>query len=276
VFDSAALREPLEIFGEPEVTLALQVDRRVGMIAVRLNDVAPDGSSARVTFGFLNLTHRDSHAAPQAMPTHEPVTVNIKPNAIAHRFPAGHVIRLAVSTTYWPMTWPAPEPVDLMLATQGSMLQLPERTPQASDDGLRPFEQPEVATSTSSHTPLAPPEFTRSVERDLTTNELIYRLVSKGGDLDSAIARIEEIDLDLGHHVERRFSIAEADPLSARAEIKERMMMRRDQWCVRVRARTELTATREHFRVRAWLQALEGDDTVFSRDWDELIPRDLL
>jgi len=277
VFDSAVLTEPLEILGSPEMTLRLRSDRPVAMVTVRLNDVSPNGNSARVTFGILNLTHRDSHEHPEPLPIDQAVLVRVPLNAIAHRFPAGHVIRLAISTAYWPMVWPAPEFVTLTVSTAASVLSLPVRTPQPEDDGLEAFEPPEAAPSTSNQTPLAPPEFTRTVERDLTTNELMYHLISKGGDLESAaIARIEEIGLDLGHTVERHFCMEENNPLSARAMIFERLMMRRGSWQVRVRARTELTANIEEFRVRAWLEALEGEETVFQREWEEFIPRDLL
>ncbi len=37
------------------------------MIAARLEDVAPDGSSTLVTYGLLNLTHRDSHETPEPL-----------------------------------------------------------------------------------------------------------------------------------------------------------------------------------------------------------------
>ena len=42
-------------------------DRPVAVVAVRLCDLAPGGASTRVTYGVLNLTHRDSHAAPQPL-----------------------------------------------------------------------------------------------------------------------------------------------------------------------------------------------------------------
>lgn len=89
---------------------------------------------------------------------------------------------------------------------------------------------------------------------------------------------IDAIDMDLGHTVERKFSIGENDPLSARAEISERLMMRRGEWSIRVRAETELTADANQFRLRARLSAREGDSTeeVFSQEWDEFIPRDCL
>ena len=277
VFDSGALDETLEILGSPEATLVLAADAPTAMVAVRLNDVAPDGTSARVTFGLLNLTHRTSHADPEPLEPGETVTATVRLNAIAHRFRAGHSVRLAVSTAYWPMAWPSPQPVTLSLETRGSRLELPVRQSDPDDAALAPFASPETAQATSSRTALAPPRLVRSIERDLTSNEVIYRLISEGGDLGTAaVARIEEIDLDLAHTVERCFRIDEQDPLTACTEIAEHMMLRRGEWEVRVSARTELTCTQKQFRVRAWLTADEGGVRVFSREWDEHIDRDLV
>ena len=58
-FDTEPLAQRLEIFGAAVVTLDLASDKPSAMIAARLEDVAPDGSSTLVTYGLLNLTHRD-------------------------------------------------------------------------------------------------------------------------------------------------------------------------------------------------------------------------
>src|SRR5881392_1103740 len=63
-FDSAPLGERLEILGAPVADLELAVDRPQAALAVRLNEIRPDGSSVRVTYGVLNLTHRTSHEHP--------------------------------------------------------------------------------------------------------------------------------------------------------------------------------------------------------------------
>ena len=52
--------------------------------------------------------------------------------------------------------------------------------------------------------------------------------------------------------------------------------MRRGDWAVEVRVRTELTADATHFRLRAWLETDENGETVFRREWDESIERDLV
>ncbi len=277
VFDSAVLEAPVAILGAPTATLQVAVDRPVALLAVRLNDVAPDGAATRVTYGLLNLTHRDGHAEPQALVPGRRYAVHVALNHIAHRFPAGHHIRLSVSTCYWPIAWPSPAPVALTLHTAGSSLALPERPPREGDAALAPFAEPEAAPTRSGHTPLQPPHYVRSIERDLVTNESIYRLYSEGGDLEhGAVMRLDDIDLDLAHTVERRFVISERDPLSARAEISEHLGMRRGAWRIRVDARTVTTADADHFRVQATLEAREAGEVVFSREWNERIPRDLL
>ena len=67
----------------------------------------------QVSLGILNLTHRDSHAAPTPLPVGEPIPVRLMLNACGQRIPAGTKIRLALSTAYWPVIFPPPEPVRL-------------------------------------------------------------------------------------------------------------------------------------------------------------------
>lgn len=278
-FDSPALAADTEILGAPMVVLRLSASTPQATVAVRLNDVAPDGTSALVTYGVLNLAHRDSHEHPQPLEPGKMVEVSFQLNDIAHRFPAGHQLRLALSTSYWPMIWPTPAPFTLTLDCGASRLHLPLRAPHALDEQLRPFAPAEAAPAISAPSALHPQTFTRSYQRDLTTHDTVYRLFSAGGDLEKgAVMRIDAIDMNLGHTVEREFSIGESDPLSARARISERLMMQRGDWSIRVHVETELSAHADNFRLRARLRAHEGESRaeVFVREWDELIPRDCL
>src|SRR5262249_40498287 len=101
VFDSDPIEEGFEILGAPVVELDVCADQPVAMLAVRLCDIAPDGSSLRVSYGLLNLCHRDSHEFPTALEPHAWYRVRVNLNDIAHRFSAGHRIRVALSTSYW-------------------------------------------------------------------------------------------------------------------------------------------------------------------------------
>ena len=86
----------------------------------------------------------------------ETFKLQIELNAIAHRFEAGHLIRLAISTSYWPMAWPPPAPVMLELDTGDSCLDLPLRPPDPADDALAAFAAFRDHISTREHSTASP------------------------------------------------------------------------------------------------------------------------
>jgi hypothetical protein len=196
-FDSYPLEETLEILGAPIVSLDLSVDRPCALVAVRLNDVAPHGASTRVTYGLLNLTHWESHETPVPIEPGQRFQARIVLNDVAYSFPPGHRLRVSVSTSYWPITWPSPEPVTLTLFSAASVLELPVRPTSALDAQLREFEEPEQAMALE-HTKLRPSKFKRTIERDLAKNETIYTIFSDGDEFGGAsLARVDAIDLEL-------------------------------------------------------------------------------
>ncbi len=276
VFDSDPLHQRIEILGAPVVTLDLAVDRPVAYVIVRLNDVAPDGASARVSYGILNLTQRDGRDSPAPLVPGRRYRVPLKLNDIAYAFSPGHTIRIAISTSYWPVIWPAPDPVNLTLYTGTSRLELPERPPRAEDAGLRDFEPPERAPMPEMTTLSAAP-VRRKVERDLTTGITTYRISATGGDFgDAAVARIEDIDLTVGYTITKTYRIHEYDPQMAEATVEQITTHRRGDWATRLECRTQLSATPQKFRIRGLLKAYEGGELLVRREWDEEITRDLL
>ena len=54
----------------------------------------------------------------------------------------GSRIRIAVSTTFWPIVWPSPRPATLSLFTGESTLCLPVRESRSSDAEARPLARP--------------------------------------------------------------------------------------------------------------------------------------
>ncbi|RDD62865.1 CocE/NonD family hydrolase [Ferruginivarius sediminum] len=276
VFDSDPLDQRLEILGSPVVSLDLAVDRPVAYVIVRLNDVAPDGASTRVSYGILNLTQRESRERPEPLEPGQRYRVSLKLNASAYAFSPHHTIRISVSTSYWPVIWPAPEPVNLTVYTGTSWLELPQRPPREADDSLRPFALPERGPRPELTT-LSTAPFRRRVERDLTTNMTVYRISSDGGDFGgAALARIEDIDLTVGYTISKTYTIHEYDPDLAEAVIEQVTTHRRGDWSTRLECRTQLTATARTFRVRGILKAYEGTDLFARREWDEEVTRDLL
>lgn len=107
-FSSDPLSEDVDLFGFPEVLLYLQCDAPVAHVVVRLTDVAPDGTSAQVSAGVLNLSHRHDHRNPQPIDANEVMAIRLKLRAACYRFAAGHRIRVTIASAYWPVIWPSP------------------------------------------------------------------------------------------------------------------------------------------------------------------------
>ncbi len=270
VFDSAPLEESLEILGAPEVTIALAADKPVAQIAVRLSDVAPDNTVTRVTYGLLNITHRDSHEDPTYLEPGCRYTVQFSLNYIAQRFPAGHRLRVAVSSSYWPLAWPAPEVARLTVYAGESEIRVPRRPPAEHDDHLRPFDPPEEAPPIPS-TLIAPAHREWTVVHNLRNNEVALDVIN-----NDATIRLDDVDLTVCKDVEERFTYRNNRYDTLRAEVTGKRGFRRGDWEVRTVTRTVLSSTRTHFRIRATLDAYEGDARIFARSWDEMIPRDFL
>lgn len=269
-FDSAPLAERIEFLGAPVVTLDLAADKPVAQIAVRLSDVAPDGASTRITYGVLNLTHRDSHEHPEPLVPGKRYRVTVKLNDNAWAIPAGHRLRVAVSTGYWPIMWPSPEPVTLTVFAGAGTLDLPVRPPRDEDAKLHAFGPPECAQA-SPRTEKRAYARSRKHSRDMITEEHVVEAVK-----DRGLIRLNAIDWEYGGRGDERYSIRQGDPLSAKAHSVYRITHGRGPWQVAIETDTTVTSTKDSFLVTAKLEAFESGVRVFSRTWDTKIKRDLL
>jgi uncharacterized protein len=271
VFESDVLAEQCEILGAPVVRLDVSADRPVAMVAARLSDVAEDGRATRVTYGLLNLAHRDSHERPEPLEPGRRYQVEIPLNGVAQAFPAGHRIRLSLSTSYWPLTWPPPEPVRLSVYTARSSLTLPVRPVAAPDEvTLHPFDEPEGAEPLPT-TARGPGEYRWDVTRDMITYESALDVLK-----DTGTVRYEDTGMEIGKRVHERYSWTAEDFDSPRGETEWIMTFAREDWQVRIETRQVLTCTPTEFRLHARLDAYEGAIRVRSRNWNVTVPRDLV
>ncbi|MBT7647570.1 MAG: peptidase S15, partial [Rhodospirillaceae bacterium] len=265
VFETEPLDERFEFMGQPVVKLKLSIDKPQGFIAVRLVDVAPDETAARVTYQIYNLTHRDDHEDITDMPVDQPVDVEVLLNDMAWSFPAGHRIRVSVSTSYWPVIWPSAEAV--ALTVRSCELELPERA-RRDDDGGDPFEAPEMAPL-APRTELTPPSSARTVTRDLVTGEWKVDQVEEGG-----VWRFDAIDLECSEGINVEYRIRDDDPLSASARWNYHTSRRREGWDIEIKSSYAVRATREAFVVEVEMQAWDEGRDVFHRTWKHNVPRE--
>jgi len=247
VFETGPLDAPIEILGAPIVTLDVASDRPIANLVVRLCDVHPTDESLRVSYGVLNLTHREDHEQPALLAAGERYRVRIRLNDAGSVFPAGHRVRLAISTTYWPMIWPGPERATVQIFA--GTLDLPRRPPNAADGGLSPFPEPETA----------PPDKPTISHRD-----------------GARIEHIDRIGLESGIQYKSEYQVEDNDPLSAVAQLHQTQTLTRDAWQIRVETQMRLSSTGTAFLLQGSLCAFEGANEVCHREWDRTIPRDFM
>lgn len=261
-FDGDVLAADLDLLGAARLTLRLSSDKPLGFVVARLNDVAPDGSSVRIAHGMLNLCHRDSMETPAPMVPGQEVEVSFAIDHTAYRLAAGHRLRLALSNSYWPFVWPSPEAGELTIT--GGSLDLPLHQGSANEwvpppsEGAKPW----------AHRVIRAGKTTRKIETDLITGRVALMVNDDLGDAENLTH-----GLCTGETMSELWDIHPDDPLSARAVHTWEQRLSRGDWAVKTYAHAEMTASATHLHMKATLTAWEGDQVIFTRSFDDKVPR---
>lgn len=270
VFTSEPLEESLELLGHPIFRADLSADQEDALIAVRLMDKAPSGESTLISWGMLNLTHRNSHEHPEKLVPGKKYAVNVQLDSLGQQIPKGHRLEVAVSPTYWPSAWPSPKPVSLTLFPgEKTRIELPVRKPQPEDENCGRFEAPETA-------PVMDREVIRKEKR---TREVIHDPISGVWTLadfsDEGERRLPDNGLQYGSWNKNTWTIKENDPLSARNRCEwELTVGRGESWKTKLETVSEMWCDEKNFYLLNTLTAYEGDEQVFTKTWETSIERD--
>jgi predicted acyl esterase len=266
VFDTAPLDRDLEILGFPMLRLSVASDVPQANLAAVLSLVAPDGKATLVTFGVLNLTHRDSHADPSPLPHGTPVDATLQLNVIGQRLPAGHRLRLALSQAYWPILWPSATKARLTL--QSARLDLPLR-PARDEADLPAFGPPEGAAPLETEV-LEPGGGHRTRMIDYATGTETHERHD-----DTGLVTHLHTGITLRARSWDTFHIHPDDPNSATCTCRWEKSFARDGWHTELETEVTVAALPDVWRITATLVARDGDGVVAERQWAEDIPRDL-
>jgi predicted acyl esterase len=267
-FDAAPLDAPLELLGLARVRLTVFADKPRAFVMARLNDVAPDGTSAVITRGAINLCHSEGRDRPRDVVPGEPIELDFTLKAIGYSLPAGHRLRLSLSTSYWPWLWPSPELATVTV--HAGALELPTRAPQPGDAELKPFAPPSTAEPLAIEQ-LRPRRPRLEIERDVLTGRTTLHMARDFTGAKRFPSGLEYWDAD-----PVSFSIVDDDPLSARVEASRSIQIRRPEigWSTRIEVRAVMTADATHYHVSSTLDAYEGDTRVYTDAHTKAIPRD--
>ena len=286
-YTSDPMDVPLEILGVPEVVVHVEVDAPVATLSVRLSDVAPDGSVALVSAGVLNLTHRRSHSDPEPLRPGVVEEVRVPLRTAGYRWLPGHRIRVALSSSLWPVLWPSPYPATFRVhrgPATPSRLELPVVPPAGGpgDAAVPAFrtEPPDL------HWPVAEP---LDGGGPAVTDPPVWRIDEDviGGSVTVHVHDGGESTVPDGRRLYAaetlRMTAWDADP--ARAELDARVVYRwqeresgRDGELTRIeiRADSRQTSTATDFDLTVRLEVDVDGVRFFERSWSERIPRHLV
>ena len=231
-------------------------DQPVAYLSLKLNDVWPDGTSALVTRGLLNLTHRVD--PPTLLTPGEPYDIEVEMEATSWVFPPGHSIRLSVAGTDWPNTWVPPKPVTLTI--ESLQMQLPVLPPGGSgvpdlievDPPIRE-DHNDVLWSTGHN----------------VLNRVTHVSTKYGGPYDVRHGG------KMSDRYEGTTTVSVIDPALATAGGTVRFEIDWPEVSVAVESRLTIASTVDEYVVDIELDAFEAGDLVAERCWSRRIPRNL-
>ena len=252
--------EETEIMGRPRVELSVAASVPVAFVSAKLCDVAPDGRSAMVTRGILNLAHRNSEETPEPLPPGELVTATVELDATSYVFEPGHRIRLDLAGSDFPSSWPPPFAGTIEVDRAGSTLVLPL------------MQGPPV---------LPPPEFVPGAADASLPDRVRWEI------REDVLARERAVAIDHGG-VRGRNGLAESsdrywgeitagslDPGNSRADAGASLALTWEEASVRTESRATLRSDPENWHLSIELEVYDGEELIAERHWERTTPRDL-
>lgn len=251
-FDTLQLAAPLHLVGIATLNLRLSFEGARALLVIRLNEVKPDGTVARVTFGLHRLKRPDDVAPGQMFDVALPV------KSVAHAFSPGSRLRLAMSTSYWPMVWPEARNNSIRLAPGSLQLDLPGLPSNARHD-LPPFDDAIHAMPVPS-TMIHAGHVSRDVHWDQTTGGVALASVNEPSTREINGLRI----MNSGAH---DYSILPRDGASARAGFQFVEAYERGDWRVRIETDTQVYREKDKLVLKSRCTATAGEIEFFARTW---------
>jgi hypothetical protein len=265
VYDWEPLEDEVEILGHPRLVVRISATAPVAYLCAKLCDVFEDGTSALVTRGLLNLTHRESSEEPSPLEPNAWFTAELELEVTSWTFERGHRIRLDLSGTDWPNAWPPPHHGRLTVDRDGA-LTLPELVGPSPADGA-PALAPVGSPTTTDRREHGAGVVWR-IEHDRLADET-RAVVGTSTDVEASHDGVSFADRYTG-----TVGVAANRPGHAFARGEAAFELRFPDATVTSQVRSRVTSDPGAYRVELELRVGEGGRERWVRRWDRTFPRD--
>jgi hypothetical protein len=186
---------------------------------------------------------------------------------ISYVVPAGHRLRLSVSSSDFPTVWPTPYRSTNRVHRRGSRLELP--TVPSAEPGLPEprFEAPEELPATTD---------SESLESSWETVENYATGYTTVRQWRGSVTTVKEDGTRVVSHHSASFAVSPENPAEVRAEGTQAHELTQGEATTEVVARGRIDSTEDTFEVQIDLLVRRDGGTVAERSWRESIPRRLL
>lgn len=263
-FDTLPLESDLPIAGQIVADLAIRSDKPTANLVVRICDVHPDGAVTRISIGVLNLTHKNNHELVELLTPGELYKVSIPINHIAYKVPAGHRVRVSISTAYWPLIWPSPDQAKITLESSLCQLTIPYRNNLQTD-----IEPPAYDKAVSYEgASLRASDSQRHIHQDCKTG-----IVTLETHDDFGRQHYTSCDSEIDLKMSQWQSIHPEDPLSAESKLVFELEMGRESWWTGLKSMYHMRCDHDYFYVTSTWQAFHDGELIFNKEFEETIKR---
>ena len=246
---------PAPVVGHPVFRARLWSTEPAASISVKLCDVFPDGTSALVARGTLDLAFREGvHGAPSPLVPGREVEVEVVLDACAYEWTPGNTLRVSVAGADWPNTVAPPGPVSFTLRTASLTL------PLLDGDFTEPSFPPGAERSSESSEGVG-----WSIRHDMlerrtsaTTRSDSRYSTPYGGAAHELY--VGEVSVDTRTFEQRAHATTVYELSWPDIEVTVRSTMKVD-------------VTPATYEVSIWTQGVLNSESVSERSWKESIPR---
>ena len=244
-FDADVCAESISLFGTPMLTFS---SNNTGQLALRLCEVATDGTSLLIARGYANIRQPGEHS--------------VALDFIAHKVSAGHRLRLSLGGAYWPFLWPLANQPALNLTNV--LLTLPQQRTQPLKTA---FGVPVFADGIP-YEVLTRPGATSNRDVNDTTGTVTMEARSNRG-----VVKFND-GLEMSGTSVDRFEITRGNGSSAVVTCERQQRLHRDNWAVSIVTLAKMTADDSNFYVETSRDAFLGDALFDSKRWQYNVKRD--
>lgn len=247
LYTTETLSDSITVIGRPRARLFLSSSQPIAQVLVRLCDVAPNGTSALITRGFLNLCARDGAGSPPtSLESGEIYEVEIELLACAYRVHAGHRLRLMISGTDFLNMWPPPHAFEACVyrgPQQASCILLP------TVNGPALSRRPAIHVLSGDQGPELPP-MRFVVGRDLINGTALYEFENPQHFANSG-----------------RFEVSLREPATASVTSVAHFTCQYNGMEFRVTAECKTTSKVEKFTHEALVTVYRDGKNIWTRTW---------